>query len=90
MATAAQEKQCRMDLRLTQPQRLSYETAAALKGQTLSQWSTSKLDEAARRDIEEANATKLATEAFDAFCKMLEEPMPKAARDLLARKEIWV
>ncbi|WP_165045922.1 DUF1778 domain-containing protein [Adlercreutzia sp. ZJ138] len=89
MATVTKEKRCRMDLRLTQPQRSSYETAAALKGQTLSQWSTSKLDEAARRDIEEANVTRLAAKAFDSFCKMLDEPMPKATRDLLARDEIW-
>ena len=89
MATATTEKQCRMDLRLTQAQRLSYEKAAALKGQTLSQWSTSKLDEAARYDIEEANRTKLSPEAFDSFCKMLDEPMPKAARDLLAREDMW-
>ena len=90
MATATTEKQRRMDLRLTQAQRLSYEKAAALKGQTLSQWSTSKLDEAARHDIEEANTTKLSLEAFDSFCKMLDEPMPKAARDLLAREDTWV
>lgn len=90
MATATKEKQCRMDLRLTQPQRLSYERAAALKGQTLSQWSTGKLDDAARRDIEEARATRLDAEAFDSFCKMLDEPMPKATRDLLAREEIWL
>ena len=89
MATATTEKQRRMDLRLTQAQRLSYEKAAALKGQTLSQWSTSKLDEAARRDIEEASLIKLSPEAFDSFCKMLDEPMPKATRDLLAREEIW-
>ena len=89
MATSTMGKQHRMDLRLTQAQRFSYEKAAALKGQTLSQWSTSKLDEAARADIEEANTTKLTPEAFDSFCKMLDEPLPKAVRDLLAREEIW-
>lgn len=88
MATTI-EKTCRMDLRLTEPQRRSYEQAAALKGQTLSQWSTGKLDEAARRDIEEANVTRLSAEAFDAFCEMLDAPMPKAARDLLAREDMW-
>ena len=90
MATSTTGKQHRMDLRLTQAQRLSYEKAAALKGQTLSQWSTSKLDEAVRADIEEANTIKLTVEAFDSFCKMLDEPMPKAARDLLAREDMWV
>lgn len=89
MVMAAKEKQCRMDLRLTQSQRLSYERAASLKGQTLSQWSTSKLDEAARRDIEEAGVTRLHADAFESFCRMLEEPMPQAARELLARGEIW-
>lgn len=87
--TATAEKRCRMDLRLTELQRLSYERAAALKGQTLSQWSTSKLDEAARRDIDEATATILSAEAFDSFCAMLDAPMPEAARKLLAREEIW-
>lgn len=89
MTTAAAEKKCRMDLRLTTPQRLSYEKAAALKGQTLSQWSTTKLDEAARRDIEEASTTMLAADAFDSFCAMLDGPMPKATRELLSREEIW-
>lgn len=89
MATAIKEKQCRMDLRLTQPQRTSYETAAALKGQTLSQWSTNNLDAAACRDIEEATVTRLSAESFDAFCRMLDEPMPEATRALLAREEIW-
>lgn len=59
------------------------------EAQALSQWSTSKLDEAARRDIEEAGVTRLHAEAFDSFCRMLEEPMPRAARELLTREEIW-
>lgn len=44
MAAPALEKPCRMDLRLTSSQRANYEEAAALRGQTLTQWSTSKLD----------------------------------------------
>lgn len=58
MATPALEKPCRMDLRLTGSQRASYEEAAALRGQTLTQWSTSKLDEAAAADIEAARLTR--------------------------------
>ena len=45
MATATVEKACRMDIRLTQPQRKNYEKAAELRGQTLSQWTTMHLDE---------------------------------------------
>lgn len=74
------DKQCRMDVRLTQSQRAAYERAASLKGQTLTQWATSHLDENARRDIEAA---------FDEFCAMLDAPMPKAMQDLLARKTVW-
>ena len=90
MVTVAKERSCRIDIRLTRPQRTSYERAAALKGQTLSQWTTQHLDECARRDIDEARATQLDDEAFDAFCRMLEAPLPKAAAELLAREEIWI
>lgn len=84
-----QEKQYRMDVRLTQPQRMNYERAAALRGQTLTQWATAHLDESARRDIDEATTTVLTTEAFNDFCAMLEAPMPKAAQRLLAREAVW-
>ena len=84
-----QEKQYRMDIRLTQPQRLNYERAASLRGQTLTQWATAHLDESARRDIDEAMTTALSPEAFDAFCAMLDAPMPEAAQNLLARKPVW-
>ncbi len=83
------EKPYRMDIRLTQPQRSSYEKAASLRGQTLTQWATSHLDASARRDIDEAAATMLSPAAFDEFCKLLDEPMPQAAQDLLARKAVW-
>lgn len=85
----AAEKPYRMDIRLTQPQRLNYEKAASLKGQSLTQWATSHLDESARHDIDKAMTTTLSAEAFDEFCQMLESPMPKAAKDLLNRKPVW-
>lgn len=65
------------------------QTAVSLKGQTLSQWSTSNLDAAARRDIEEAHVARLSAESFDAFRQMLDEAMPETTRALLAREEIW-
>lgn len=65
MAAPALEKPCRMDLRLTSSQRANYEEAAALRGQTLTQWSTSKLDEAAAADIEAARLTRLTGPAFE-------------------------
>ena len=83
------EKQYRMDIRLAQSQRRNYERAASLRGQTLTQWATSHLDESARRDIDDATTTVLAPQAFDAFCAMLDAPMPQAAADLLSRKAVW-
>ncbi len=89
MSLATKEKPCRIDLRLTQHQRSSYEQAATLKGKTLSQWSTAALDSAAQYDIKNATTTTLSAEAFDSFCTMLEQPLPQETQELLARKEIW-
>ncbi len=86
---AVAEKSYRMDIRLTQPQRMNYERAASLCGQTLTQWATSHLDESARHDIDEATTTVLSSEAFGAFCEILDAPMPKAAQELLSRKPVW-
>lgn len=85
----ATEKNSRMDVRLTALQRRNYERAASLTGQTLTQWATSNLDMCARRDIEEASSTVLSEEAFDEFCKMLDQPLPDEVQSLLARKDIW-
>ena len=78
-----------MDIRLTQPQRKNYEKAAELRSQTLSQWTTMHLDECARRDIDGAHTTRLSDKAFERFPALLDEPMPEATRELLARKSIW-
>lgn len=45
MAAATVGKACRMDIRLTQPQRRNCEKAADLRGQTLSRRTTMHLDE---------------------------------------------
>ncbi len=83
------EKNCRMDLRLTRAQRTKYERAASLRGETLSQWSTSHLDECANRDIAEASTTWLSADSFEQFCSMLETEIPLETQELLARKPIW-
>ena len=77
------EKQRRMDLRLTERQRLTYERAAALRGHGLSRWAAGRLDESS------APTPTLSPDAFDAFCEMLDSPMPQAAKALLDRKAIW-
>lgn len=89
MGTLFMDKTSRMDLRLTDQQRLSYERAADVKGQTLTQWATSHLDESAERDIAAASQTVLSSQDFDAFCEMLESPLPKATVSLLEFKSVW-
>ena len=89
MAVATTEKHCRMDIRLTEPQRRMYEQAASFRGQTLTQWVTSHLDESAEKDILAASTTHLSPDAFDDFCAMLEAPLPDAAKKLLERKAVW-
>lgn len=82
------EDQYTVSIQVTQAQRESYEKAAALRGQTLAQWATSHLDEHAQKDMSEA-CTVLAPEAFDAFLKALDKPMPEATQELLSRKPVW-
>lgn len=92
MAAAELEKSSktsRMDIRITASQRRRYEKAATLKGQTLTQWVSAHLDDCAARDISEASVTVLDDEAFERFCAILDEPMPQATTDLLARDPIW-
>lgn len=83
------EKLSRMDMRLSRAQRMQYEKAAELRGLTLTKWASGHLDECAARDIAEASTTCLAGEDFETCCEMLNEPMPDATKELLARKLIW-
>lgn len=89
MATIATQKTARLDIRLTEEQRAFIERAAAMKGSTLTQWTARHLLEAARRDIEEETSLRLDAEAFDAFAAALDEPVPDAARELMARTPQW-
>lgn len=89
MSLSVADKPRRMDIRLTNDQRTMYERAASYQGQTLTQWATSHLDDAAEMDILSASTTCLSPDAFDDFCEMLEAPLPAAAQDLLNRKPIW-
>lgn len=87
MATVT--KNSRFDMRMTAAQRDQIERAAALRGKTLTQWALDRLLEAARYDIEQETTTHLASAEFDQFAAALEEPMPLAARQLIAAKAVW-
>lgn len=87
MATAV--KDCRFDMRMTSAQRDEVERAASLRGQTLTQWALDHLLEAARYDIEQETTTRLASGDFARFAAAIDEPMPEAARKLMAQKAVW-
>lgn len=82
-------KTSRMGLRMEDDRKAAYKEAARLKGQSLSQWSLSSLDAAAASDIEEPRAMRLPSEDFERFCELLEQPMPKAFRELLEWEPGW-
>ncbi|MDO4807398.1 MAG: DUF1778 domain-containing protein, partial [Coriobacteriales bacterium] len=79
----------RMEIRLDEARKNRYEEAASLNGQTLTQWTIANLDVAADRTFEQARVTRLAREDFRAFCELLDQPMPQAARRLLEEDPQW-
>lgn len=79
----------RMEIRLEESRKSRYEEAASLRGQTLTQWALANLDAAADRTFEQARVTQLARKDFDAFCQLLDQPMPDAARCLLESDPQW-
>lgn len=82
-------KSYRMDIRLTQAQREELERAAALKGMTLTQWSTWHLADAARADIEAETTISLSGKVFAEFARALDEGMPVEMEELLREGSMW-
>ena len=89
MATTFGNRTSRLDSRLTAVQRALIERAVSLKGSTLTQWTAQHLLEAAQREIEEASSLKLENEAFDAFLRALDEPVPAEMAELMQREPQW-
>ena len=50
---------------------------------------TAHLDERLDNGVVEASATRLSPEGFDAFCEILDSPIPEATKELLERKAAW-
>ncbi|OUP09231.1 DUF1778 domain-containing protein [Collinsella sp. An2] len=71
---ATARKTGRLDLRMSDMQKGQIEQAAHLNGMSVSQWSISRLVEAARQEIAEQRFFELSTQAFDEFARLLEEP----------------
>ena len=82
-------KSYRMDIRLTQAQREEFERAAALKGMTLTQWSTWHLADTARADIEAETTASLSGKVFAEFARALDGGMPVEMEELLREGSMW-
>ena len=83
-------KSTRFDLRIEPSRKSAYERAAAINGQTVSQWTLANLDAAAERDIAAARTLYLTDEAFAQICDMLDKPAPDSLQELIDREPIWV
>jgi uncharacterized protein (DUF1778 family) len=82
-------KTARIEFRLQSNTKELYEQAAQLKRQTLTQWVTSILDDAAQKEIAAAQKTHLSGKNFDAFAAALDEPIPSETKALLAKESPW-
>ena len=85
-----ESKSARFDLRIEPSRKSAYERAAAINGQSVSQWSLANLDAAAERDIAAARTLHLTDEAFAQICDMMDNPVPEELQKLIDRKPIWV
>ena len=83
-------KSMRFDLRIEPSRKSAYEQAAAINGQTVSQWTLANLDAAAERDIAAARTLRLTNEAFAQICDMLDKPTPEELQELVDRETPWV
>lgn len=78
--TPASNSPARMDFRLQAEQKSLIEQAAALSGQTLSQFGITAMLQAARASIEQATVTELSNRDRDVFLAMLDADVePNAA-----------
>ncbi|MFD4421937.1 DUF1778 domain-containing protein [Agromyces sp. NPDC058484] len=90
MATPLKDK--RIELRLTSAQKDAIETAAAIEGRSITDFSmdalTAKADEVIRRDRE----LRVEAAAFDEFAALLDQPANSVdgLRELLTRKPIFI
>ncbi|MGI6032403.1 MAG: DUF1778 domain-containing protein [Coriobacteriales bacterium] len=89
MPQKTKPKDARLDLRMTAEQKHQIETAAAINGLSVSQWSLDQLMNSARTQIEEQGIMKLAAESFSEFERLLEEPAPSEFEGFASGKTRW-
>jgi uncharacterized protein (DUF1778 family) len=87
--SATANRSARIEFRLHSDTKNLYETAAHLKRQTLTQWVTDILTDAAHKEIEASQKTCLPRKQFEAFADALDEPLPQETQALLAKESPW-
>lgn len=84
-----QQKASRLNILLTDEQYALIAHAASLTGSMLSQWITQHLIDAARHEISKETTLRSASDTFNTFTTALENPVPEAAINLMARNPQW-
>lgn len=90
MTTPLKDK--RIELRVTAAQKEAIETAAALQGRTVSEFSADTLAERAQEVIARDRELRVEAEHFDGFLAILDRPARSVSglRDLLSRPSVFV
>ncbi|MBY0688436.1 DUF1778 domain-containing protein [Microbacterium marinilacus] len=85
-------KDKRIELRLTSEQKTAIETAAAIQGRSLTDFSTDTLTNRAEEVIRRDRELQVDAARFDEFMKILDRPASSVdgLRELLSRKSVFV
>lgn len=85
-------KAARLEFRVTAEQKQTLETAAALEGRTLTDFSAEALVERANEVIQRERQVRVDAERFDAFARIMDQPAQSidGLRDLMTRRPVFV
>lgn len=85
-------KDARMEFRVTPDQKQAIETAAAIQGRTVTDFSAGVLVERAQEVIQAERQLRIDASRFDAFARLMDEPARTidGLRELMTRKPVFV
>lgn len=81
-----------MEFRVTPDQKQAIETAAAIQGRTVTDFSAGVLVERAQEVIQAERQLRIDASRFDAFARLMDEPARTidGLRELMTRKPVFV
>jgi len=90
--TSSPLKDARVEFRVTAAQKETIETAAAIQGRSLTDFSADVLLERAQEVIQHERQLRVDAEHFDAFLSIMEQPARsiEELRDLMTRRPVFV